>query len=204
MPLLALSLAAVLAQAPEPAQPQTGAPTPPVDKKQAYLDAKAEAVDPGRPARPGQRAEQPIWANNLRTHDIRVLTGSAGIAAGPAGQDARSEFFKCWFTLKSGPISTELLARVIATAEHFEVREIDIISGFRHPKYNLMLRKKGHEVATTSQHTVAKAIDFFLPGVETRPLYDWLLANHDGGVGYYPVSEFVHVDLGRKRTWSGT
>ena len=93
---------------------------------------------------------------------------------------------------------------MLAAAEHFGAREIDIISGFRHPKYNLMLRKKGREVAAKSQHTEAKAIDFFLPGVATRELYDWLLATHDGGVGFYPVSEFVHVDLGRKRTWNGT
>ena len=197
MSVAVLVLAALLVQAPAA---ETEAP---VDKKQAYLDAKAEA-ESGRPARAGQRAEQPIWARNLRTHDIRILTGSAGIPQGPAGQAARSELFRCWFTLEHGPITTELLDQVIAAAEHFEAREIDIISGFRHPKYNLMLRKKGREVAATSQHTKAKAIDFFLPGVATRPLYDWLLATHDGGVGFYPVSEFVHIDHGRKRTWSGT
>ena len=37
-----------------------------------------------------------------------------------------------------------------------------------------------------------------------RAKYEWLLANHEGGVGFYPVSEFVHVDIGRKRTWKGS
>ena len=40
-----------------------------------------------------------------------------------------------------------------------------------------------------------------LPGVETRALYDYLLEAHDGGVGFYPISAFVHIDIGRKRTW---
>jgi hypothetical protein len=192
--VLPLLFAAVLAQAPAPEAPS---------KKDAYLASKPDA-EPRRPARAGQRASKPIWAHNLRTHEIRALTGPSGIAEGPAGQAARSEFFRCWFTHGTGPIPTELVARIVAAAEHFEVREVQIISGFRHPKYNLSLRKKGREVASGSEHTAGLAIDFLLPGIETRPLYEWLLANHDGGVGFYPVSEFVHVDLGRKRTWKGS
>lgn len=192
--MLASTLAAVvLAQAPSA--------TP--SKKDVYLEAKREA-EQGRPARPGQRADRPVWAHNLRTHEIRALTGPAGIAEGAAGQAERSAFFRCWFTANDGPIPAPLLARIIAAAGHFEVREVRIISGFRAPKYNLSLVKKGREVAGGSQHTEGNAIDFFLPGIETRPLYDWLLATHPGGVGFYPVSEFVHIDLGRKRTWKGT
>jgi uncharacterized protein YcbK (DUF882 family) len=197
MAALALALAVVLAQAPSPA------------KKDAFLAAKVAAPGhadghPARPAVRGQRADRPIWAHNLRTHEIRALTGPAGIATGDTGQADRSAFFRCWFTDESGPIPAGLLAQIIAAARHFEVREVRIISGFRHPKYNLSLVKKGREVARTSQHTVANAIDFFLPGVATRALYDWLLTQHDGGVGFYPHSEFVHIDFGRKRTWSGT
>ena len=197
---LAPSLVPGLAQEPvSVAAPVTG----PASKKDAYLAEKA-AQPQGRPARAGQRADAPIWAHNLRTHEIRALTGPAGIPDGPAGAADRSRFFRCWFTDEGGPIPATLVARIVAAAEHFEVREVRIISGFRHPKYNLSLVKKGREVARSSQHTEANAIDFFLPGVATRPLYDWLLAVHDGGVGFYPVSEFVHIDRGRKRTWNGT
>jgi hypothetical protein len=194
--VIGLALAALLAQAPEPA---AAAPS----KKDAYLAAKRDARM-RRPARPGQRADAPIWAHNLRTHEIRALTGPAGLGEGSAGQSERSSFFRCWFTHGEGPIPAALVAKIIAAAEHFEVREVRIISGFRHPKYNLLLRKKGREVAAKSQHTEANAIDFFLPEVETRPLYDWLLDTHEGGVGFYPVSEFVHIDFGRKRTWRGS
>ena len=193
--MLDLVLAATLAQAPTPADAAS--------KKDAYLADKARVAQAAA-ARPGQRAEQPIWAHNLRTHEIRALTGAAGIAQGPAGQAARGEFLRCWFTEAQGPIAAVLVDRLIAAATHFEVREIRIISGFRHRKYNLSLVKKGREVALDSEHTRGHAIDFFLPEVDTRALYDWLLGVHDGGVGFYPVSAFVHVDLGRKRTWRGT
>jgi uncharacterized protein YcbK (DUF882 family) len=191
--MLAFALAVVLAQAPDAT----------LSKKDLYLASKVDG--PTRtPARAGQQAERPIWANNLRTHEIRALTGPAGIGESEAGQVQRSAFFRCWFTHGRGPIPAELVARIVEAAEHFEVREVQIISGFRAPKYNLMLRKKGNEVAASSEHTEGLAIDFLLPGVPTRTLYDWLLAHHDGGVGFYPVSEFVHVDRGRKRTWKGT
>lgn len=195
--MLGLLLAALLAQAPdiEPA----AAPS----KKDALLVGKAAgggALGSRRPLEPGDRAHRSIWAHNLRTHEIRPLDGPAGLVE----QAERSGFFRCWFTAKQGPIPASLIERILAAARHFEVREVRIISGFRAPKYNLMLEKKGREVAKSSEHTQGMAIDFFLPGVATRELYEWALAHHEGGVGFYPVSEFVHVDTGRKRTWRGT
>ena len=191
--LLSLSLAAVFVQAPVDAQA-------PIDKKRAYLEAKRAQPRPLRPSpRRGWRAHQPVWTHNLRTHEIVVLTGPGAAAAA-----ARDHFFKCWFTLEHADMPDPLIDEIIAVAEHFDARGIKVISGFRHPKYNLSLVKKGREVARNSQHTQGNAIDFFLPGVPTRALYDYLLEHHDGGVGFYPVSEFVHVDFGPKRTWQGT
>jgi uncharacterized protein YcbK (DUF882 family) len=57
-------------------------------------------------------------------------------------------------------------------------------------------------VAEHSQHMLAKAIDIRVPGVSTRALRNAALALHAGGVGFYPVSQFVHVDVGPVRTWS--
>lgn len=181
----------VLAQA-----PASDLPTEP-SKKDAYLAAKSDTQPKGRSA--PRRALQPVWAHNLRTHEIMPLTDVRGL-----GDDDYDRFFKCWFTREHGDVPTELVQYVIAAARHFDVQEVRVISGFRHPKYNLSLQKKGREVAKKSQHTEAKAIDFFLPSVPTKKLYDHLLAVHPGGVGYYPVSEFVHLDLGHKRTWRGT
>ena len=81
---------------------------------------------------------------------------------------------------------------------------IDIVCGYRTPWSNNFLRTRSAStgVAKNSQHMQAKAIDIRIPGVSTSHLRDAALSLHGGGVGYYPVSEFVHVDVGPVRQWS--
>lgn len=76
-----------------------------------------------------------------------------------------------------------------------------IISGYRSPATNAMLRATGSGVASHSLHMEGKAADVRLPGVELRTLRKAALALHRGGVGYYPDSDFVHIDTGRVRSW---
>lgn len=77
----------------------------------------------------------------------------------------------------------------------------EIISGYRSPGTNEMLRSKSSGVATHSLHMEGKAVDVRLSGVPTSHLREAALALHAGGVGYYPASDFVHVDTGRVRQW---
>lgn len=86
---------------------------------------------------------------------------------------------------------------------------IDIVCGYRSPQSNEFLRTLGGTVdpsetgvAEHSQHMLAKAIDIRVPGVSTRRLDQAALSLHAGGVGYYPTSQFVHVDVGPVRQWS--
>lgn len=81
---------------------------------------------------------------------------------------------------------------------------IDIVCGYRTPWSNAFLRHgtAASGVAQHSQHMLAKAIDIRVPGVSTVALRDAALSLHEGGVGYYPVSQFVHVDVGPVRRWS--
>ena len=81
---------------------------------------------------------------------------------------------------------------------------IDIICGYRTPESNNFLRTRSADtgVAEHSQHMLAKAIDIRVPGVSTVTLRNAALALHAGGVGFYPISQFVHVDVGPVRTWS--
>jgi uncharacterized protein YcbK (DUF882 family) len=86
---------------------------------------------------------------------------------------------------------------------------IDVVCGYRTPWSNNFLRTRGGTaapavtgVAEHSQHMLAKAIDIRVPGVSTAKLRDTALSLHDGGVGYYPVSQFVHVDVGPVRQWT--
>lgn len=86
---------------------------------------------------------------------------------------------------------------------------IDIVCGYRTPWSNNWLRTRGGTetpsetgVAEHSQHMLAKAIDIRIPGVSTHTLDQAALSLHAGGVGYYPTSQFVHVDVGPVRQWS--
>ena len=77
----------------------------------------------------------------------------------------------------------------------------EIISGYRSPETNAMLRAQGRDVAKRSLHMEGKAIDARLRDVDTAQLRDAAIDLQLGGVGYYKNSDFVHVDSGRVRTW---
>ena len=76
-----------------------------------------------------------------------------------------------------------------------------VISGYRSPRTNAMLRKYGNGVARKSLHMQGKAIDIRVPGTSLKTLQRAAIALKSGGVGYYPKSDFIHVDIGRVRTW---
>jgi uncharacterized protein YcbK (DUF882 family) len=80
---------------------------------------------------------------------------------------------------------------------------IDIVCGYRTPETNSALRHSAPQtgVAEHSQHMEGHAIDLRVPGVTTAKLRDAALSLQAGGVGYYPVSQFVHVDVGPVREW---
>jgi uncharacterized protein YcbK (DUF882 family) len=96
----------------------------------------------------------------------------------------------------------DLLDRVkaeLGTSQPFQV-----ISGYRSPATNNMLSERSSGVAKHSLHMEGKAIDIRVPGVALTHLRNTGLALQAGGVGYYPTSDFVHLDVGRVRTWAGS
>lgn len=86
-------------------------------------------------------------------------------------------------------------------------REVDatepiaIICGYRSPGTNAMLRRRSRGVAKFSQHMLGKAMDFYIPGVSLERLREVGLRASRGGVGFYPSSNFVHLDTGSVRHW---
>lgn len=81
-------------------------------------------------------------------------------------------------------------------------RPMHVISGYRSPKTNAMLRKKGHRgVAKRSLHMSGRAIDIRVPGRSLNRVRLAALSVQGGGVGYYPGPNFVHLDTGRVRRW---
>jgi len=82
-------------------------------------------------------------------------------------------------------------------------KAIHVVCGYRSPSTNAMLRRRSSGVARFSQHTLGKAMDFFIPGAPLEELRDAGLRLQRGGVGYYASSgsPFVHLDVGSVRHW---
>jgi uncharacterized protein YcbK (DUF882 family) len=172
----------------------------------AYLakkDRERAGKSTAHPAPPpvGSKPAKLVNLHNRWTHDWLAID-----PAQPPSVAEMNMFLRCHFTNESTQMEPKLIPTVVAAAKQFRIDVVDIISGFRHPKYNLMLRKKGHQVARDSQHTHGNAIDFTFPGMtvdQLHRLHAWVKARHLGGVGIYPSSRFVHMDTGPVRFWSG-
>jgi uncharacterized protein YcbK (DUF882 family) len=108
------------------------------------------------------------------------------------------------------PLDEHLLLLLRALAAQHPGARIELVSGYRSPKLNEMLRKKGHHVASHSQHSLGHACDFrIVPegqelGIDPRVVELEIRAlGWQGGVGVYPTHDdwFVHADVGRNRRW---
>ncbi len=172
-------------------------------KKDAYLASKAA---PARAAVSTRKIGKPpppvISLYNTWTHEWLALDGDVrGTLPAP---ETVNRFLRCHFTNEPRDMDGALARTLRDAARHFGRDRIDIVSGFRAPKYNLMLRKKGREVARDSQHTHGNAVDFRIPGVSVHALQAWARSLRLGGVGLYEDSGFIHVDTGRVRYWDGS
>ncbi len=76
-----------------------------------------------------------------------------------------------------------------------------VISGYRSPETNELLRQRGSGVAKKSLHMRGQAIDVRLSNQSTKELRDIAASLHNGGVGYYASSDFIHIDTGKNRVW---
>jgi uncharacterized protein YcbK (DUF882 family) len=95
-----------------------------------------------------------------------------------------------------------LLDLAVALTSRLDVNEtVQIISGYRSPQTNAALHAGSSGVATRSLHMEGKALDIRIAGVDLARLRDAAWSLQSGGVGYYPTSNFVHVDVGRVRRW---
>lgn len=80
---------------------------------------------------------------------------------------------------------------------------IEVVCGYRSPATNAMLRRTSRGVAANSYHMYGRAVDLRIPGVPLGAFHRFALGLEAGGVGYYPRSNFVHVDTGPVRHWGG-
>lgn len=150
------------------------------------------------PPRPGTRPARLVNLYNSWTHEW--LAVAPGEPPPPATID---RFLRDHYTNRPTQMEPRLLDAVVRAAQHFRSETAIVVSAFRHPKYNLILRKKGRQVARESSHTRGHAVDFYLPKIDTMRLHAWAKAQRLGGVGLYPTSRFIHIDTGPIRFWSG-
>jgi uncharacterized protein YcbK (DUF882 family) len=100
------------------------------------------------------------------------------------------------------PIDTALLDQLFDLKQTLGVNKpFHIVSGYRSPFTNAQLRKHSHGVAEHSFHMQGRAIDIRVEGVSSKKIRNAALNMAQGGVGYYPRNNFVHLDSGRFRTW---
>jgi uncharacterized protein YcbK (DUF882 family) len=129
-------------------------------------------------------------------------------ADGSYQQQGLAEIYNLLRDFRTGvvnPIDTQLLDVLHNLALKLDANKpFHVISGYRSPKTNAMLAKNSSGVARHSLHMDGLAVDIRLPGRDLSSLHRAALSMKAGGVGYYPVSDFVHVDVGRVRQWTGS
>lgn len=100
------------------------------------------------------------------------------------------------------PIDPALLDALDRLCGALEARRtFQVISGYRSPRSNALLASASSGVAKKSMHMEGRAIDLRIPGIPLHVVRDAAKSLKAGGVGYYPKSDFVHVDTGRVRYW---
>ena len=101
------------------------------------------------------------------------------------------------------PIDRALLDVLYQLSIITEAREpFHIISGYRSPESNTFLRSRSSAVAKKSLHLLGKAVDVRIPGRDLQLVRDGAMNLKCGGVGYYPGSDFIHLDVGPFRHWN--
>jgi hypothetical protein len=149
-------------------------------------------------ARPGSTLHPITTLYNMWTHEALPLV------PGQPVEDRFHPFLRDHFTNQATHMDVRLIEVLTQVARKFRADRIEVVSGYRSPKYNLMLRKKGHQVARSSQHSEGHAVDFRVRGVPTPVLLRYVKSLRRGGVGFYPHSQFVHSDTGPIRFWKGS
>jgi uncharacterized protein YcbK (DUF882 family) len=120
----------------------------------------------------------------------------------PSAMQALNHFLRDYRTSDVHPIDTALFDQ-LHTLQHLVETpgEFHVISGYRSPKTNEMLHSHSDGVANHSMHLEGRAMDIRLPGKDLSLLHKAALSMNAGGVGYYPGSDFIHIDTGRQRHW---
>jgi uncharacterized protein YcbK (DUF882 family) len=143
-----------------------------------------------------------IAFEHTHTGEKVAVTYAYGDAYVPAALQSLTWLLRDFRTGATHPIDPALFDQLHALAGVTRSQApFQVISGYRSPATNTMLRQHGGGVASQSLHLKGQAIDIRLSDVKLADLRDAALSLRAGGVGFYPGSDFVHVDTGRVRRW---
>ncbi len=148
--------------------------------------------------------ERTLELKNLHTAQVLTVTFDRMVGPDQATLANLQYFLRDYRANEQHPIDTDLygLLTDMAVVAGHDAR-YEVISGYRSPLTNSRLHAEGHGVAEHSLHMEGRAIDVRLLGCGLEKLHEIALQAGRGGVGFYPSSNFVHVDTGRVRTWVG-
>jgi len=143
--------------------------------------------------------------DHTHTREKISLTYAVGTLYVPDALIGLNHFLRDHYSGRVGSMDPQLYDIMYSIRVLLKARgPYQIISGYRSPHTNEHLRRtRGGGVAKRSLHMDGKAVDLRIPGVPLKELRDAALELKRGGVGFYPGSNFVHVDTGRVRSWQG-
>ena len=177
-----------------------GAPAFSKAAKAAVIPSGTLAVPPAMPAAaPNERI---LRLYNTHTGEsVRSVFWAEGQFIPDALQDI-NKLLRDHRNNKIAPIDPQLLVLLDKISAKFGNHPtLHVISGYRSPESNAKLHANSSGVARHSLHMDGKAIDVRIPGHDLAKLHKTAMAERGGGVGYYPDSQFVHMDVGRVRYW---
>lgn len=153
-------------------------------------------------AKIGPLRERPLAFYNTHTGETLHTEYWAQGAYLPEGLAEINHILRDHRTNEVKAIAPHLLDLLYALQVKLGSRQaFHIISGYRSPATNAALQARSNGVAKRSLHLEGMAIDIFLPDRQLATVREAALSLAQGGVGYYPASNFVHVDVGRVRQW---
>lgn len=167
----------------------------------------AMAVPAVMPAAPAMAAPLAGGVRRIALHNVNTNEQFSGVywADGAYKADALRKLdvllrdHRAKQVCRFDPRLFDLLSRVHQAVDSDE--PFRIICGFRSKRTNAVARRRSRGVAKQSYHTRGMAVDVRLPDVELSAIADAAQELELGGVGYYPRSGFVHLDVGPVRSW---
>jgi uncharacterized protein YcbK (DUF882 family) len=176
------------------------APTPTTDTASRLAQAFVPSPAPPKPA--GVRRAS---VHNLHTGDKLDAVYYENGRYVPQVMLAAMRVLRDWRDGEEHVMDPRLFDLLHTLGERLSVnRPFQVLSGYRSKTTNALMHERSPQVAAKSQHVLGKALDICLEGVDLARLHRAALSLRAGGVGFYPQSGFVHVDVGPMRQWVGT